>query len=148
MWAYNYNDELYHYGVKGMKWGLIREQKKASRETRESELTPEQRKKRANLKKGVIIGSSVAGAALATFGAYKLHKAINNHAWNKAVDIGSKKVKELDSMIGIGKSVIKDRDGFEIDTIGFRIRKEANRAYDAMHYADKIKYFVNDLKKK
>ena len=85
---------------------------------------------------------------MATFGAYKLHKAINNHAWNKAVDIGSKKVKELDSMIGIGKSVIKDRDGFEIDTIGFRIRKEANRAYDAMHYADKIKYFVNDLKKK
>ena len=94
------------------------------------------------VKKSVVIGASVAGTALAAFGAYKLHKAIDNHAWNKAVDIGSKKVKEL------GKIVIKDRDGFDFDTTGFRVRKEANRVYDAMRYADKIKYFVNDLRKK
>ena len=94
------------------------------------------------VKKSVVIGASVAGTALAAFGAYKLHKAIDNHAWNKAVDIGNKKVKEL------GKIVIKDRDGFDFDTTGFRVRKEANRVYDAMRYADKIKYFVNDLRKK
>lgn len=93
-------------------------------------------------KKSVVIGASVAGTALAAFGAYKLHKAIDNHAWNKAVDIGRKKVKEL------GKIVIEDRDGFEFDTTGFRVRKEANRVYDTMRYADKIKYFVNDLRKK
>ena len=22
MWEYRYSDELYHYGVKGMKWGV------------------------------------------------------------------------------------------------------------------------------
>ena len=32
MWTYNYSNELYHYGVKGMKWGVRRRAKKDAKE--------------------------------------------------------------------------------------------------------------------
>ena len=33
MWTYNYSSELYHTGVKGMKWGVRRAQKQLSKIT-------------------------------------------------------------------------------------------------------------------
>jgi hypothetical protein len=34
MWKYTHYDELYHYGVKGMRWGVIRSKVKSARAKR------------------------------------------------------------------------------------------------------------------
>ena len=100
MWEYNYTDELYHYGVKGMKWGRrkgIRSTQKSKRPIgstswdrpspskdsqilvgekkytkAKSELTPEQKKAR---NKKIAIGAAIAGGTLAAYGALKIAAA-------------------------------------------------------------------------
>jgi hypothetical protein len=37
MWRFVYTDELYHYGVKGMRWGIQRSKEKLAKRTKRSE---------------------------------------------------------------------------------------------------------------
>lgn len=93
MYYNNGQYELYHFGVKGMKWGVRKRRdvsavgrakmaykqdiRAAKQKQKEAMNTPEAKAERVKtIKKGLKIGAAAAGTALAVYGAYKLNKFV------------------------------------------------------------------------
>ena len=101
------NDELKHYGVPGMKWGVRKEVYNSSSRSRKKEIrkeyykTPEGRIKKATTI-GTILGGPLVGIVSGSITARKIEKevgAIKNNKLssvnNKVIEKGRKKVEAL-----------------------------------------------------
>ena len=91
-------NELYHHGVKGMKWGKrkarpivgnVRTGRQSNQVDRNSPEAKAARKAKAV--KAAKIGAAVAGTALAAYGAYKLTKFVKN----KNIELATQKGEAL-----------------------------------------------------
>lgn len=110
-------NELYHHGVKGMKWGIRKKYKPHPRKkSHKHEEEPQQHRKGLTdkQKKYIKIGVGIAATALVAYGSYRLYKS-----------------GKLDGLIGKGKAALQGSSD-EINIGGFSTKKKPKNVKEAI----------------
>lgn len=85
--------ELFHVGVKGMKWGRRKARPTGSGAGRRGGATQattnpaaQKQARKSKAKRALKIGAAVAGTALAAYGTYKISKLVRDKRAQKAIE--------------------------------------------------------------
>lgn len=92
-----FSNELYHHGIKGMKWGIRRYQNPDGTLTAEGKQrygTVENFHKHQKIKKALKTGVIVAGAVLAAYGGYRISQMLKDSNTKEISDVGKSIIEE------------------------------------------------------
>lgn len=126
MWEYNHTDELYHYGVKGMKWGVRKSEQKTS-ELYSKKAAYKQAKKEYSKSFNKAYNRSAAA-----YSPFKKHRQANDERWRDAADKAKKVAEAKDAYKSAKKDFKKNA------TIGQKIERGAKSAGEALVAVGKL----------
>lgn len=118
-----YESELYHHGVKGMKWGVRKKYEptgdRRSSKKQEDDIDKKKRGLSSKQKTAIKIGAAAVATAIVAYGTYRLAKS---GKLNKLADAGREKVR---SIFGVKKSQSTKVTGLSLDNFKKLSHKES-----------------------
>lgn len=143
------NNELYHFGVRGMKWGQRRYQNQDGSYTAQGRGrydpngSSSSRSRRsssgdshARLKKAAKIGAGVAAAGLAAYGGYRLAKSGKLSGLSSGVKSAASRVRSSNAGKKVGSGARRVANKVSNSGVGKRVQRGVN---SAQYHATRIK---------